>query len=163
MGVRNCAEIGENLHIIVERLLANQNLLKLLYYTDKDPLSHSDFAHNQINSTFFEKLIKIVPRVGPKETATSLVALRVASGVRDTSNTNFRVVRIFVEVFCPLTQWIINDTNLRPFKIMGEIQQSLNGKKINGLGTISGGDFELNFLSDEISCYQQEFFITTYD
>ena len=46
---------------------------------------------------------------------------------------------------------------------MGEIQQSLNGKKINGLGTISGGDFELNFLSDEISCYQQEFFITTYD
>ena len=67
MGVRNCAEIGENLHIIVERLLANQNLLKLLYYTDKDPLSHSDFAHNQINSTFFEKLIKIVPRVGPKE------------------------------------------------------------------------------------------------
>lgn len=163
MGVRNCAEIGENLHIIVERLMANQNLLKLLYYTDKDPLSQPDFQVNQINSTFFEKLIKVVPRVGPKETATSLIAIRVASGIRDSSNTNFRVIKISVEVFCPLTQWIIKDTNLRPFKIMGEVQQSLNGKKINGLGTITGGDFELNFLSDEISCYQQEFFITTYD
>lgn len=163
MGVRNCAEIGENLHIIIERLMANQNLLKLLYYTDKDPLSKPDFTRDEINSTFFEKLIKVVPRVGPKETATSLVALRVASGIRDSANTNFRTIKVCVEVFCPLTQWIIKDTNLRPFKIMGEIQQSLNGKKINGLGTIIGGDFELNFLSDEISCYQQEFFITTYD
>ena len=39
MGVRNCQEIGENLQKIVKRLLANDNLIKLLYYTDKDPLS----------------------------------------------------------------------------------------------------------------------------
>jgi hypothetical protein len=39
MGVRNCAEIGENLQKIVKRLLANDNLVNLLYYTDKDPLN----------------------------------------------------------------------------------------------------------------------------
>jgi hypothetical protein len=39
MAVRNCAEIGENLQKIVSRLMANDELVKLLYYTDKDPLN----------------------------------------------------------------------------------------------------------------------------
>ena len=49
MGVRNCEELGHNLQKIMNRLLANQNLLKLLYYTDKDPLSHEDFTKEEIN------------------------------------------------------------------------------------------------------------------
>ena len=47
MGVRNCEELGHNLQKIMNRLLANQNLLKLLYYTDKDPLSHEDFKKEE--------------------------------------------------------------------------------------------------------------------
>jgi hypothetical protein len=39
MGVRNCKELGENLQKIVRRLMANDNLVNLLYYSDKDPLS----------------------------------------------------------------------------------------------------------------------------
>jgi hypothetical protein len=39
MAVRNCAELGKNLHKIIERLLANDNLVNLLYYTDSDPLN----------------------------------------------------------------------------------------------------------------------------
>ena len=39
MGVRNCREIGENLQKIVARLMANDRLVNLLYYTDKDPLN----------------------------------------------------------------------------------------------------------------------------
>ena len=34
MAVRNCAEIGENLQKIVKRLMANDNFVNLLYYTD---------------------------------------------------------------------------------------------------------------------------------
>ena len=32
MAVRNCGEMGENLQKIVSRLLANDNLVNLLYY-----------------------------------------------------------------------------------------------------------------------------------
>ena len=39
MGVRNCRDIGENLQKIVSRLMANEKLVKLLYYTGKDPYS----------------------------------------------------------------------------------------------------------------------------
>ena len=163
MSVRNCAELGVNLQYVVKRLLANQNFLKLLYYTDKDPLANEDLTNEQIQEEVFEKLVKIVPRVGPHETAHSVVAIRIARGQGLAANGEFRNVVISVEVFVPLTQWIIKDTNLRPFAIMGEVQKSLNGKKIEGLGKMVGGDFALNFLTEEIGAYEQTFMITTYD
>lgn len=163
MGVRNCADIGENLQKIMKRLLANQNLLKLLYYKDKDPLSGENLTEEQIQEEIFEKLVKITPRVGPKETANSIVTIRVTRAQQDSNNNEFKNVSINIEVFVPLTQWIIKDIQLRPFAILGEIQKSLNGKTINGLGELKGGDFDLNFLTDEISAYEQYFHLTSYD
>lgn len=163
MAVRNCADLGVNAQYIVKRLLANQNLLKLLYYTDKDPLSHEDLTEEQIEKEVFGKLVKIIPRVGPKETANSIVVVRIARGRGLTSNGEFKSVSISVETFVPMTQWVIKDINLRPFAIMGEIQKSLDGKKIEGLGKMMGGDFDLNFLTEEISAYEQLFTLTSYD
>ena len=161
--VRNLKELGLNLQKIITRLEDNQNLLKLLYYTDKDPLSHADLSQTTIQNEIFEKLIKIVPRVGPKETATSLISMRVVHGTLLSNNEEFRNISLAIEVFVPLTQWIIKDSNLRPFAIMGEIQNSLNNKIINGIGKLSGGDFDLNFLTDEISCYEMTFNLIEYD
>lgn len=161
--VRNLGELGINLQKIVKRLLANQDLLKLLYYTDKDPLSGTDLTEKQIKDEIFHKLVKIIPRVGPKETAASIISLRVVRGSTISENAEFRHLSLGIEVFVPLTQWVIKSDNLRPFLIMGEIQKSLCGKNINGLGKISGGDFSLNFLTDEISCYEMTFDITDYE
>lgn len=161
--IRNCKDIGANLQRIMKRLMQNDNLVKLLYYTDKDPLSNENLTEEQKESEIFEKLIKIVPRIGPKETANSIIALRVITGKKNQDNSEFKDVLISVEVFVPLTQWIIKGTNLRPFAILGEIEESLDGKMIEGLGKMSGGNFELNFLTEEISSYKQEFIITSYD
>ena len=163
MGVRNCAEIGENLQKVMKRLMANDNLVNLLYYTDKDPLNQPPLTDDQKKKEVYEKLIKVIPRVGPKETAHSIIAIRVVSGSKLNSNTEFKNVKIGIEVFVPLTQWIIKDTNLRPFAILGEIEKSLDGKKINGLGKMEGGDFDLNFLTEEIGAYEQTFWITSYE
>ena len=163
MAIRNSREIGENLQKIVSRLMANDNLVNLLYYTDKDPLSNPPLSQEQKQKEVFDKLIKIVPRVGPKETATSIIAIRVVKGSLDPTNSEFRNIRVAIESFVPLTQWYIKDSNLRPFAIMGEIEESLSGKSINGLGKMEGGDFDLNFLTDEISAYEQHFWITQYE
>lgn len=162
MTVRNCSEIGENLQNIVKRLFANQNLLKLLYYTDKDPLKGEDLTQEQIQKEVFEKLIKVVPRVGPKENVKSIVTVRVADGTPNI-NSEFRNLEISIEIFVPLTQWLMKGTNLRPFAIMGEIQKSLDDKKINGLGKMHAGSFNLQFLTEEIGCYEQIYNITSYD
>lgn len=159
----NYQDLGLNLQKITKRLMANDNLVKLLYYTDKDPLSHDPLTEEQKKELVFEKLIKIVPRIGPKETAHSIVVIKISKGMRIDSNTDFKNIKFDIEIFVPLTQWIIKDSNLRPFAIMSEIQKSLNGKTINGLGKIYGGDFDLNYLTEELVDYEQTFWITTYD
>ena len=162
--VRNLGELGIDLQKIVKRLTANQDLLKLLYYTDKDPLSGANLTEIQIEKEIFEKLIKVVPRVSPaKDDAKSIVAMRVLNGNINRTNGEFRNLRISFEVFVPLTQWIIKNTNLRPFCILGEILKSLNNKNVNGLGKITGGDFSLSFLTDEMSCYELTIDIIEYE
>ena len=163
MGVRNCAEIGENLQKIVTRLMANDNLVNLLFYTQKDPLGCAPLTEEAKKAEIFEKLIRVVPKSGSKEAVNSMIDIQVVSGIKDGNNTDFRNIKIIIQSVIPYTQWIIKDTNLRPFAIMGEIQKSLDGKTVNGLGKITGGDFELSYLSDEAGVYQQVFQITTYE
>ena len=163
MAVRNCEELGINLQKIITLLMNNDKLVNLLYYEDKDPIVKQSLSAEEKKKQIYEKLIKVVPRVGPTETAKSIIVVRVVNGSGIYGNGEFRNVKIEIESFVPLTQWIIKDDNLRPFAIMGEIQKSLMGKRINGLGKIDGGDFDLNFLTDEISCYLQTFYITTYE
>ena len=162
MGVRNCEELGKNLQKIVNRLIANDDLVKLLHNTDENPLEHPALTKEEKQTKIFQKLIKTVPRVGTKDTANSVVVVYIQKANRISGNKEFRNVRILVDVIVPLTQWYIFNENLRPFAILGQIQKSLDDKTINGLGKISGGDFELNFVTDDVICYQQVFEITEY-
>lgn len=195
MSVRNCAEIGPILQEVISRLLANNELCRLIYFTDRNPIKEIpqdkefwEVLGEQLGTPWdgiepkriyckrietewaqikkkeiYEKLIKVVPRVGPKEFDNSVVVVRVARGSKNPNNNQFRDLSIYVESFVPLTQWLINDENLRPFLIMGEIQKSLDGKRMNQIGKMIGGDFELQVLTEEVSCYEQEFAITTYE
>ena len=154
MAIRNYREIGENLQKIVNRLMANDTLVKLLYYNDADPLKYENLTEDEKRKEIFNKLIRIIPKVTAKETTRSVIAIRITSGNTISSNKEFKVINIAIEVFVPWDQWIFKSTNLRPFAILGEIQDSLNGKTINGLGKIDGGDFALSYLTDEIACYE---------
>ena len=77
MGVRNCQELGINLQKIISRLLANNDLVKLLYYENDNPLGGSDLSNEIKQKEVFEKLIKTVPKVGTKDTAKSVLVVYV--------------------------------------------------------------------------------------
>ena len=143
--------------------MANDRLVNLLYYTDKDPLSQPPLTQEQKKELIFEKLIKLTPRIGPKEDAKSIIVIKAVRANKLNSNTEFKDVKIQVEVVVPLTQWFIKDVNLRPYLILGEIEESLNGKTVNGLGKMTGGDFDTNFFTDEVSDFEQTFWITSYE
>jgi hypothetical protein len=162
MGVRNCGELGINLQKIVSRLMANDNLVNLLYFEDKDPLNHLPLTAEEKQTEIFEKLIRVIPKVGSSENVKSIIVVYITRGSKISSNNEFTNITINVDVFVPLTQWIIKDSNLRPFAILGQVQESLEGKTINGLGKLSGGDFELALMTDEMSMYKQTFSLTNY-
>lgn len=163
MGIKNCAEVGENMMRIVKRLMANQNLLKMLYYTDKDPLSQPDISDDIIHKEIFNKLIKIIPMLDPTEDGKCVVSILTPQSFLNDENDQFRDVQILMEVYIPNTQWFIKSDNLRPFIIMGEIQKSLDGKSINGLGRITGGEYAIHFVADDVTCYRQMYHLITYD
>jgi hypothetical protein len=162
MGVRNCGELGVNLQKIVRRLMANDELVSLLYFEDKDPTNHLPLTTDEKQELIFEELIRVTPKVNTREDSKSVIAVYVTKGSKISSNKEFTNISISVDVFVPLTQWIIKDTNLRPFAILGQIQESLDGKTINGLGQLSGGDFDLVLLTDEMSVYRQTYSLTEY-
>lgn len=162
MAARNYQELGINLQKICSRLLANEELVKLLFYTDIDPLAQNPLTQEQ-KQKLFNDLICIIPRVGARNDSKSVIAVYVPKALGISGNSEFKEVTIAIDIFVPLTQWIIKDSNLRPFAIMGEIQKSLNGKTVNGLGKIVGGDFDLILLTDEMSGYRQVFSITEYE
>jgi hypothetical protein len=162
MSVRNCAEMGLSLQKIVKRLLENDALVNLLYYEDKDPLNHLSLTAEEKQTEIFEKLIRVIPKVGSSENVKSIIVVYITRGSKISSNNEFTNITITVDVFVPLTQWVIKDSNLRPFAILGQIQESLEGKTINGLGKLSGGNFELVASTDETSCYRQTFSLTNY-
>ena len=163
MSVRNCGELGLNLQKIVTRLLNNDDLIKLLYYVDKDPLSQPILTKEEKQKNIYEKLLRITPRVSEDENNQSYVVVYITNGSKISGNSEFVNIQITVDVVVPLDTWIIKDSNLRPFAILGQIQESLEGKTINGLGKLTGGDFGLTKLTDKTSIYSQIFSITQYD
>ncbi len=158
MAVKNLGELGINLQEIYSRLLANQNLCKLLHYTDKDPLSQDDIADT---TTLLGKEIKIVPVVGTVSDATCTLGMVVLSGTPNENN-EYTNIELNIGVYVPLTQWIIKGTNFRIFSILGEIRNSLMDKTINGLGKLKGGRFSYEQITDEVACYSMYFIITEY-
>lgn len=163
MEARNCQELGLNLQKIISRLLANDELIKLLYYTDADPLGQQTLTPEFKNKEIFNKLIRVVPKVGTKDNAQSILAIYLSNGIGISENTEYRRITVSIDIYTPLTQWLIKDSNLRPFAIMGEIQRSLNGKTVNGLGKLKCGDFNLTMITEDVSCYTMEIPVIEYD
>lgn len=163
MSARNLGEMGINLQKIVTRLLANDELVKLLYYPHPDPLNAPALDQKQKQTSVYQELIHVIPKAEYREDEKSQIAVYVTRGSKISSNKEFRNISISVDCVVPLNSWIIKDSNLRPFAILGEIQNSLDGKTINGLGKLESGDFNLIDLTDENSVYRMTFNLTDYD
>ena len=73
--VRNCQELGISLQKICSRLLNNDDLVNLLYYTDSDPLSQRYLTDEEKKKYIFNDLIRIVPFVGSREDNKSVIAI----------------------------------------------------------------------------------------
>jgi len=46
---------------------------------------------------------------------------------------------------------------------MGQIHKTINNKIIDGFGKVTGGNFQINFLTDEVGSYEMVYYVTDYD
>lgn len=149
-------ELGPNLIKIAKKLLNNQNLLKLLVNTDKDPLKHPDID-NPLKE-ILNHYIKVVPLLLEEDMTTkSKIVIFFEEGSPSAANADHENVLLLINIYCPFKEWLITGDNLRPFAIMSEVRKSLQDKRLNGLGEITFNSFDLATLTEEMGCYSLRF------
>lgn len=124
----------KDLGLIVDKLLKNDRLKKLLYYTDKDCLSHEKLTNEQTLG-LFGKQIKIVPKLYVDGSVLAYIIISFDNFTKS-SNPMFRDNIIEFDIICHFDQWNLQDFQLRPYKIAAELDSMFNNKHLTGIGTL---------------------------
>ena len=156
MEQRRFATMGQNLYIITAKIVRNQNLCRLLYYTDRDPLAIGKSNINGVD--LIGKNILVVPKpLDSLLTKENYIIAGFDSFYIHPSNKEFKVGSIQITIMCPFEEWELDNNSLRPYLIMEEIDKELNGQKINGIGTLTfSGASQLAF-SPQLGGYIMEY------
>jgi hypothetical protein len=144
-------------------LLQNSRLCRLLKFTDEDPLSNEIHPKEPEKKRILHKNIKVVPLVNEEENDTESTIVLVFNEGNISDNREFKNLFFDVMIYVPLSEWTLNDINLRPFLIMSEIEKSLKNKRIESLGTIDYLGFNLHLITDIMSCYKMRFSIDVFN
>ena len=142
----------KDLFKIVDKLMGNKNLQKLLYYPVKDALDQPDLDQAQALG-LIHKNIRVVPKLTVEEDVESYVIITFDNFVTNRKNPMFRDNTITFDIICHLDTWTMDNYQLRPYKIMGEIDKMLNKQKLNGIGLVDFVSANQLLLNDELAGY----------
>ena len=136
--------------IIIDRILSNPNLLRLLVYETRDwqsqPLPNGD----QIKELFASHQISSVPKIKIDSKEKTYIRLTYGTVIRNSSNPEYRDNTFGIDIICHYDNWDLGDFELRPYRVAGEIDAMLDKTHLTGIG-------ELEFVSATPYVYNEEF------
>ena len=139
----------KDLSLIVKKIMSNQRLLKMLYYTQKDCLNGKDLTESQIIS-MLDKQIRIVPKIEISQECPNYIVITFNNFTPNKKNPEFRDFNISIDILCHTGHWNLGNFQLRPHKIAGEIDAMLNDQKLTGIGTLTFMGADNLLLNDEL-------------
>lgn len=128
--------LEKDFSLIVHKLLEDQNLCKLLYYTQPDALKAADLTMAQ-RVTLINDKIRLVPNILITPECPNYVIVRMDNFVPNRFNPEFRDCQILFEILIHPDHWNLGDFQLRPYKIAGAIDAMMDGAKLTGIGELS--------------------------
>lgn len=126
--------IEKDMNLIVNKMLKNERLKRLLYYTTPDALDKPNIG-DDASIELFGKNIKIVPKLYIDDKVLNYVFITF-DHFAPTENPEFRENQVSFIILCHYDQWALKDYALRPFKIAAEIDSMFNNEKMTGIGTL---------------------------
>lgn len=135
--------------IIVNEILKNNRLKKLLYYTTSDAMEKPNLTEDQSLSLLGTN-IKIVPKLYVDGSVLNYVLINFDNFI-PSENPEFRDNTIQFDIVCHFDQWNLRDYALRPYKIAGEIDSMFNLKKLTGIGYLEFVGATQIVLTDEFA------------
>ena len=136
--------------IIMDRLLSNPNLVKLLVYESRDWEKQPYPTSEQIEELFTSHQISCVPKIKIDNKEKTYLRITYGSIIRNNTNPEYRDNTFGIDVICHFDNWDLGDFELRPYRIAGEIDAMLDGTHLTGIG-------ELEFISAIPYVYNEEF------
>lgn len=126
----------KDLSLIIQKILENDRLCKLLYYTQKDCLKAKNLTMEQ-KLSMLDKQIKIVPKLDIDPDCPNYIIITFDNFVDNETNPEFRDCIINIDILCHPDHWNLGNFQLRHHKIAGELDAMLNKQKLTGIGTIN--------------------------
>ena len=149
--------VEKDFSIIIDKILSNQRLKKLLYYTDKDCISKPNLTDEQSLSLFGDN-IKITPKVKIDKEVKNYLVIFFDSFSTNITNPEFRDNLLVIDIICHFDSWQLKDFQLRPFLIAAEIDSMLNNQKLTGIGKLEFAGMEYENVSDEFGSYRLTYY-----
>lgn len=135
---------------IMEKILGNKKVLKLLYYTSADWESKPDLTSEQLRSLFDNKQIWNVPKLVVDSEKYNYLRITYDTFVPNATNPEYRNHVVEVKIICHFDNWDLGNFELRPYRIAGEIDSMLDGARMSGIGL-------LQFMGADQDVYDDEF------
>lgn len=140
--------VEKDTSIIIDSMLKNERLKRLLHYTTQDALDKPNITQKETLG-LIGKNIKMIPKLILDKTVLNYVIVSFKNfGL--SSNPQFRTNIVEFDIICHFDQWQLNDFALRPYKIAAEIDTMFCNQKLTGIGT-------LQFLGSKIIGINNEY------
>ena len=138
----------KDMNIIVDRIMKNDRLKKMLYYTSRDCLDRPKLTDEQ-TAELFGKNIKIVPKLYVDGSVLNYIIVSFDNFTRNGQNSEFRDNIIEFDIICHFDQWHMKDFELRPYKIAAELDTMFNEQRLTGIGKLEFLGANQMILTDE--------------
>ena len=138
----------KDMGIIVDMIMKNERLKKMLHYTTRDCLSKPNLTQQE-SGELFGKNIKIVPKLQVDGSVLNYMIVSFDNFSRNATNPEFRDNIIEFDIICHFDQWQMHDFKLRPYRIAAEIDSMFDGKHLTGIGELEFVGCSQVMLTDE--------------
>ena len=138
----------KDMGIIVNMIMKNERLKKMLHYTSRDCLSKPNLNQDE-SLALFGKNIKIVPKLYVDGSVLNYIIVSFDNFTQNGTNPEFRDNIIEFDIVCHFDQWHMKDFELRPYKIAAELDSMFNGNHLTGIGELQFLGANQMILTDE--------------
>jgi hypothetical protein len=120
--------------LVANKLLGNDKLVKLLFYTQPDCQKAPNLTSDQ-KLSLINRQIRIVPKLDIIPECPNYVVISFDNFVPNATNTEYRDCQLSFDILCHPDHWNLGNFQLRPYRIAGEIDKMINKQKLTGIGT----------------------------
>lgn len=138
----------KDMSIIIDHILKNERLKKLLHYTTRDCLDRPNLTNDETYD-LFGKEIKIIPKLYIDGSVLNYIIIGFNDFTPNDNNPEFRDNIIEFHIVCHFDQWHMKDFELRPYKIAAEIDAMFNDQHLTGIGTLQFLTANRNVINNE--------------